>query len=506
MYRIREIIAFISIILVTVVIIVLYDNDASSKCMNVPIITESQLIRYADISDEMQKIDYSECILHNGESAAIDKEKRIIYISQNILDNTKSYDLVGNLEITLEDCSLLFAPNVFFDNLKEAMQRGEKFQLFVEKDNQFIASYYIVFTSLPVISIDGSYAYSDEEGKEVYTGEIIVWDANDPQTNCYSVKKGMLEYNERGHSTKNLLEKKSLKINLKDSRGGNRDLDLVGLGSDDDWILNAMGLDDLKLRENLISTLWNEMAVETEYNYKMSSGEYVEVVQSGVYEGVYFLQRRLDNKYLNLPHNSVALKGDKIYAQNEEMKKEAMQLMDDLEKNLNFSYLNLSNWVDTSLFINFYFGTDNNGLYYYNNICYVVEDPLEEPDIKLVLWDVDTTFGIRAGGDFKYAPEDTQNIAVRRVEYYELVNIYSELDEILSDRWVELRTTTLTEENINEKIDGFSTQLDLSGGMIREYERWGTYNETPETIDELKSYITERLIWLDEYYSVDNTH
>ena len=49
---------------------------------------------------------------------------------------------------------------------------------------------------------------------------------------------------------------------------------MVGLGSDDDWILYPMILDDTKLKEQLFIQLWNRWADQVDWNVPMSKGEY----------------------------------------------------------------------------------------------------------------------------------------------------------------------------------------------------------------------------------------
>ena len=72
------------------------------------------------------------------------------------------------------------------------------------------------------------------------------------------------------------------------------------MGADDDWILNSLTMDDTRIREKLFMDLWNLNVEKTDYNFKMSTGEFVEVVMNGKYYGLCLLQRRLDAKYLEL--------------------------------------------------------------------------------------------------------------------------------------------------------------------------------------------------------------
>ena len=85
-------------------------------------------------------------------------------------------------------------------------------------------------------------------------------------------------------------------------------MSLVGLGADDDWILNPMNLDDTKLKETLFMDLWNQRAEQVNWNENMSAGEYVEVVINQEYWGLFQLQRRIDGKFLSLGSQDILLK------------------------------------------------------------------------------------------------------------------------------------------------------------------------------------------------------
>ena len=58
-------------------------------------------------------------------------------------------------------------------------------------------------------------------------------------------------------------------------------MDFLGLEADDDWILNSLVIDDTRLREKTVMDLWNNGAANEEYNYKMSTGKYVELINDG---------------------------------------------------------------------------------------------------------------------------------------------------------------------------------------------------------------------------------
>ncbi len=283
-----------------------YKNE-QNLCMGIKILSLSEEKKYTDFSN----VDLSNMFFHNDEMAAVDINSKTIFISQNISSDTKYNQLIGKLKFQNPNVKLYFAYDEYFDKLAAAVEESHPFKLIADFGDYF-AEYKVVFTTLPIIRLTGAESYVNDENRQVYSGEVCVWAPNDLQTNSYTVKKSDSEWYVRGDSQK-AQPKKPYKLSLKKPNGKNNNVNLLGLGSDDDWILNSMSLEDLNFRDKFVMDLWNEMCKNTDYNYKMDSAEYVEVVNNGVYSGIYLLQRRIDAKYLNLDKNTVLLKGRKEF-------------------------------------------------------------------------------------------------------------------------------------------------------------------------------------------------
>ena len=78
----------------------------------------------------------------------------------------------------------------------------------------------------------------------------------------------------------------------------------------------------------------------------------------------------------------------------------------------------------------------------------------------------------------------------------------------LQDRWGFLRLDVLSNESINEQIDSYTTLLNEAGAVENNFNKWdvlGQYvppnnfigDSHSEEIDYLKSWIDDRLVWLD---------
>ena len=230
-------------------------------------------------------------------------------------------------------------------------------------------AYNVVFTTLPVLRIDGEAFALDERDREINRGELCLWTPNDPDSGRYSVKESDVHWHVRGGSSA-YQSKTPWKLSLKKKNDTNKNMSMVGLGSDDDWILNAMALDDTKLKEQLFMKLWNERAAQTDWNPQMSSGEYVEVVMNRTYMGVYLLQRRIDGKYLNLESEDVLLKGKSMWIAetitdayeivtsplNEQ---DTYDLMQDFFDGSDPSIVHQDNYLDVILFLQYASAGDN---------------------------------------------------------------------------------------------------------------------------------------------------
>lgn len=468
-------------------------------CLGVQILSTKELEEIV----QYPETDLSVSFFFKGEPAALDVESSTIYISQSIDEETKVYDLIGELSITDRNYAMFFAPDSKFDFLLDAVKQGHKFRLLVTSNGKNYAEYSVVLTTMPVVCLEGKSNGYDEEGRSLWNGRFTMWSPEDPSTDSYCVINSEAEWNVRGHSTSHQ-PKKSWKITLKNGKGENSDANLLGLGEDDDWLLNAMSYDDCKLREKLISDLWNDMAEATPYNYRMSTGEYIEIIINGEYSGVYLLQRRLDGKYLGLGENQVAIKGENVYAKDPSIINAASEVTSRVADKVDCTTVDLDNWIDVALFIDFTFAPDNSGIpYFYNNMLYVVTDPQNDPSISLVLWDTDMSLGMHIENALVYRPTWAMSEShIRRMEYSSLSKVYPDLDARMAARWGELRNGVLTEDNILVKVESYVKILDQTGALQRDRDTWGEYSQREDTVGMLLEIVKYRLTWLDQVYGV----
>ena len=291
-----------------------------------------------------------------------------------------------------------------------------------------------------------------------------------------------------------------------------------------DWILNAVHRDDTKIREKLVMDIWNEYCKTADYNYKMSTGRYVEVVNRGQYCGLYLMQRRVDGKYLEMD-DEILLKSikateglpieffyDIIYPRTEKTErddpnadnlspeeKRIYSLIEPFHDRDYGDLIDMDNWMDVSLMLDFGYMSDNTGD---KNIFYVLENTGENLKIKQILWDTDYSFGIGYSSGFAHIPESaTTKRKYRREEDY-LREKYPDFDRMMAERWFELRKNVFDEENIYSTIDECRKEITVCGAFDREKELWGYYYEDgTDTLETMCKYIEERIGYLDSCHS-----
>ncbi len=466
--------------------------------MNVPIISEEQLNQYI----ETTTLDISQ-LSFDGENVAVDWASNSIYIAQSARKLTHSSELQGKLVATNPEYFLYFLQNSAMEQISKSVRQGESLALIIRCGSYF-QRVNVVITTLPVLYLDIDGTYMDEEQRNIVHGKLTLWNSLGSAGESYHTETSNAEWHMRGNSTR-IYPKLSWKVNLRDEHGQNKDLNLLGLGSDDDWILNPMSMDDTFIKEKLAQELWNQLAKDTDYNYQMSTGEYVEVLINGAYQGLYMLQRRIDAKYLNLNKEAdILMKGiniweaDSIFDAYEIVstpfdEKQTYQQLQQALLFQNKSSMNIENFVDVSLLLQFLSGVDNYG---YKNTFYVLRKSENAYELHLVPWDTDLSLGVPWGYDY----EGSMNEMIERQELGTVRKNVPDIDKQISKRWRELRDNIYSEKNILSIYNDLTDRLKNSGALQRDEECWGLLHEGEDTWENLQRFIKERLQVLDNYY------
>lgn len=504
--RKKYIITVISVLLFLFLFLMKAERE-SRLCMGIPFIAEEEIQKIAFCPQELDNI-----VSMNGHLLPYDEENREVYIPCVFKEEIKFNELSGKLQSVLPEYDLYFVWDDFFNILSEAIKYNCRFTILAVDSQGNFTTFEAVFTTLPVIDMHGEIVRVDERERDIYSGEITIWDPTYQNSEKLLVQHSLLEWHVRGFSSQSAI-KKPLKLNLKDKDGENRNLSLLGFENDDDYLLNSMWFDDIKVREKLAIDLWNEIAEEKNSTLKMSEGEYCELVVNGEYVGLRLMQNKIERSYLKLDHRDILLKGQNvnpgtnippedvyevIYSEQDE--KITYQTIGEFFYQTDFSNVNLKSWVDLQLLMHLGNMKDNES---YKNIYYVIERSDGKESLSFIPWDTDMSFGVYWNDGFRYMPETVENITYR-MEYENLRAQYPDLDQLLAERWNELRQGVFSEENILDKVYAYTAQIHDSGAYNRDfsYLGWNSWGDD-DTLENFESYIAKRLEILDKYYGMN---
>ena len=345
------------------------------------------------------------------------------------------------------------------------------------------------------------------------------------------------------------LPKKSFAVKLVDEYGEKLDANLLGLREENSWILDAMGIDRLRMRNRVCFDIWEEYSHtmwDTSFgNRNGTVGTMVEVFVNGDYNGIYHLSDKINRQLLNLrkakvnSDSTVTIKGVLYKGKNGLITNTLMEyeqasvdttMWNSFELQYPEDYPCQDAWQPLMDIIDFngtttdqYFAEHYNEWYYTSNLvdywCLLVafnimDMPykntfLSTPDINfghqymLSPWDLDASLGRDYNGKVaNYTAE------FGRLNFYAPFNrlIAGNIDNFkgkIASRWAELTQTALSQANLESHINAIAQRFVESGAWQREYERWqGTRVAINANINSEINYVTG---WYGRNYNYIST-
>lgn len=380
-------------------------------------------------------------------------------------------------------------------------------------------------TSIPLIQIDAPQGIVNEPKR---LAKIKYTDADTTFTSYAGIEL-------RGSSSL-IFAKKTYDLNFyKDSTGKeNSDVQLAGMRKDDDWVLDGLFNEPLRMRSYLSLNLWNEIYqpyyLDREPKAKGGAqGTYADVFVNGKYQGIFLLQEQVDRKLTRIKK----IKDDTVRGELfQGASYNGAVTFDSLPKKKNYLPLwggynvkypvptniywdnlypftdfvinssddafakaiphkfHLDNAVNYFLFINAVRAPDNLG----KNL-FLVRYTKNEPYFYAP-WDLDGTFGtIFSGKRIPTTDDFLQNGLLRRL-------IATNADGFVSSfqqRWSTLRTGVFATENILRRQADVYNKLLENRMFERESLVWKEFKYDPEGLEYMQQWTQERLLFLDTY-------
>jgi len=155
----------------------------------------------------------------------------------------------------------------------------------------------MTFTALPVVKIYGTFSndYSD--------GYIRVMEPTDKA----AAETMQMKAKWRGGITNsNGKHKRNYHVKLKDAEGNKLEKKFFGLRNDNSWILESCQVDMSRIRNRVLTDLWNDYSTPPYYIGKEKKaatgthGQFVELILNDEYRGIYCMTENMDRKQMKL--------------------------------------------------------------------------------------------------------------------------------------------------------------------------------------------------------------
>ncbi len=314
-----------------------------------------------------------------------------------------------------------------------------------------------------------------------------------------------------------------------------KDVSLLGMRKDGDWILNSMYNDKMRMRNRISFDIWNSIG-RLYYADKEPEaicgirGKFVEVFIDNEYKGLYCLNEKLDRKQLKLKEydnivRGILYKGKEwetgattfySYADiatdifwdgwEQEYPKPEEQILwaplydfvkfivdsdDDEFKNNIEQLFDIENAVDYYIFLNLIKGRDNRG----KNTFLAKYDRNEA--FFYIPWDMDGTWG----RNWDSSKTDFSGILTNNLFDRLLSTNSGDFKSELKKRWESLKDNELKFENIINRFENYKNNFINSGAADRENRKWENANLNLESeLIIIENWLVDRITYLDDYF------
>ncbi len=467
--------------------------------------------------------------IHNN-MYQVDSTKKLILVNQNV----DSLNLETN---TIYQAIKLNGVFTFISPVAE-IEVGKQYIV----HNELNEAHLLYFSQLPIIHIETENIVEDEP--RVLANFFMV------ENNRDSIRSKIgIEF--RGGWTQSL-PKKSFRFEFWEDTDGNntKNISLLNMRNDDDWNLQAMYNEPLRIRSKTSFHLWqliNKLHYSTSEPEAINSvrQKYVELFFNGEYRGIYALSERIDRKQLKLSKSEDNVLSGELYkgvSWGASTFKECPYFDNNNRYWSGFDYEypdDFTNWETLYEFVNFVVNEDSLGFYSEYPNKFDIENAVDyfiflnlvratdnygkniylakytKDDVYFyVPWDLDGTFGTIWNG----SQENITNDILLNGFYKRLIrdNSPNGFIDKLAGKWNNFRNHILSEENLLGLLEENYNYLLENGIYEREVLAWPDCEYLDfENLAYTKTWLNDRLAYLDKVFNdpelltgveIDNTN
>lgn len=417
---------------------------------------------------------------------------------------------------------------------------------------QIIPSFTRAEDTLPVLRV--TFPALQLNDKEYIFGQMSLQDTDGNITELSA------KFRIRGATAKSYAMKPSFNMKLREPDDTEIDANLLGLRECSSYILDAMAIDRICMRNRVSFDIWNaysRLPYDSDFESRNGTvGAFVELYMNDVYKGIYCLTDRINRKLLDLKKPQVDEQGEAVtihgalykhgtldilnqdnvgmYNDGEvyvvewhdawELKEpedylclEAwLPLLDFYDNADDYEYISshfyLENIVDYTLLIMGLSISDNWG----NKNKYLsIRDMAGTGDkIRLVVtpWDLDTAFGGHYKGEWydgNYLNWDIEDIVKNAPKPFSTCLQQDKFKSLLRNKWLQLRERVFNVDSVNQRLYDYCDLFERTGAWQRQCDYWSKQEDPPELVHDLRAEIDQIAKWyenrfkqMDEYFAV----
>lgn len=465
--------------------------------------------------------DRLEIISFNKVSAFVDAERSILLYT---LSERELEDFNPLVSFPCEEL-LLDGKNLVCDavNRLGRLEYDKGYELLVRHGEQ-TDSYMLYFTPIPLLQLHTNKEIPSEPKIDSWM-ELQIPSGDLGSTNLFSSYAGV---EIRGQSSTRF-DKKAFGLELRDAVRNNRAASLLGMERVDDWVLDAMYIDQAYIRNKLGYELWEGMNGQAaESPVRCQHSEYVELFINDRYWGLYTLGEKVDRKFLDMEKDQdergaviyktygwgdgytllrnyhddppMELRWDGweiVYPDNsyvwqplKDFRQLVVQADDEQFTEEITRHVDLQNVADYFLLVNGIFASDN-----YGKNMYYLREGFDEP-FYFLPWDLDASMGI----DWQMEAVSSRTIVTNN----ELLRRLLELDvegfrAMKASRWALFRADMFSDGQLRRAITERHAYLTESGALDRECQRWERDIDHEHELDYLLQWMEEHMQHMDHW-------
>lgn len=408
---------------------------------------------------------------------------------------------------------------------------------------------------LPIlrVTMDGNLA----DDSDYHYGQMVLTDTDGSEIALPA------KFKSRGATAKQYSMKPSFNMKLRTADGTEIDSTLCGLRSASSWILDAMAIDRIGMRNRVSFDIWNEFSrlpYETNFDSRNGTvGQFVEVYINDTYKGIYCLTDRINRKLLDLKKpqiledSTVVIRGvlykhgtNSIGDQNtadtysDDSTALVIRYHDAWELTEPEDYAGQAAWLplyelyankDNIDYVKEHFYLDNLAEYqifiaalsisdnWGNKNAYISARNIQTNGNKrrfvYTPWDLDTSLGGRYDGTYyggtytDWKVSDVMKSSSKPIPF-SVCNKQDEYKQLLKDKWIAGREGALSVESVARRLYGYRDLFISSGAWQRACEYWDSKNYRPCYVNDLATEIDYIVEWykarfneMDQYFGID---